>query len=85
MLPFLCRSPVEKTSPSVKSQEDDEKELEEKINKLQEMFPQLERTELLEVRSDGGRSQVLQLLTGDEAVPTKWLLEIAHKYVTISA
>lgn len=45
---FLCRNPSE--SRSENPQEDDDKEVEEKINKLQEMFPQLARTELLEVR-----------------------------------
>lgn len=43
------KNPIEKTSRSVKSQEDDDNELEEKINTLQEMFPQLARKELLEV------------------------------------
>lgn len=50
LFPFLCRNPIENTSCSVKSQEEDDNELEEKINTLQEMFPQLARTELLEVR-----------------------------------
>lgn len=48
--PVLClfRDPIAKSSKNVVTDDDEDNELEEKVNRLEEMFPQLKRKELLE-------------------------------------
>lgn len=50
---FLCRNPIAKTSHNANPLEEDDNELDEKYNTLQEMFPQLTKKQLLEVRRWG--------------------------------
>lgn len=46
---FLCRNPAERSSETPEANKDNDDELEEKISRIQEMFPQLSRTQLLDV------------------------------------
>lgn len=51
LLSYFCRNSIERSSKNVESYDtdDEDNELEEKMDRLLEMFPQLTRTELLEV------------------------------------
>lgn len=50
--PLSCRNPTERSSKTVEADTDDEdSEMGEKVSRILEMFPQLTRTQLLDVSS----------------------------------